>query len=239
MFRTLPRRFEATDQFFLISPLQKSDFATHIAHSAREVVFWLFAVRKGDEFDWAGIVVRTKDQAVFREFDVTNQAGFVFHDCVEIWFSLAIWAKRIVVAVDEESGSEGKAGMHCGGFAWFQPDEDESLPRQAVVVRIGPDAMKERLLELQDFFDVHADDQRLGGSDEGVSKNDVLKVVGTGRQNGGALVDLGGIEQIEHGEVLDLENFVHAFKAESALAVEEVGDVGLFESSLVGEAESG
>jgi len=36
-----------------------------------------------------------------------------------------------------------------------------------------------------------------------------------------------------------VENLVHAFKAESALSVEEVGDVGLFESCLLSEAESG
>lgn len=38
--------------------------------------------------------------------------------------------------------------------------------------------------------------------------------------------------------MLDTENLVHAFKAESALAVEEVGYVGLFESSLPSETET-
>ena len=34
------------------------------------------------------------------------------------------------------------------------------------------------------------------------------------------------------------EYFVHAFEAEAALAVEEVGDVGLFESGLLGEEQA-
>ena len=38
--------------------------------------------------------------------------------------------------------------------------------------------------------------------------------------------------------MLDLENLVHALDAEAALAVEEIGDVGLFESGLLGQAES-
>jgi hypothetical protein len=35
------------------------------------------------------------------------------------------------------------------------------------------------------------------------------------------------------------KNFVHAFEAEAALAVEEVRDVGLLESGLLGEVEAG
>ena len=39
--------------------------------------------------------------------------------------------------------------------------------------------------------------------------------------------------------MLDGEDFVHAFEAETALPVEEIGDVGLFESGLLGEPEAG
>jgi hypothetical protein len=39
--------------------------------------------------------------------------------------------------------------------------------------------------------------------------------------------------------MLNGEDFVHAFEAEAALAVEEVGDMSLFESSLLSEMESG
>lgn len=39
--------------------------------------------------------------------------------------------------------------------------------------------------------------------------------------------------------MLDGKDFVHAFEAEAALAVKEVGDVGLLESGLLGEAKAG
>ena len=39
--------------------------------------------------------------------------------------------------------------------------------------------------------------------------------------------------------MLNGKDFVHAFEAETALAIEEIGDVGLFESGLLGESESG
>jgi hypothetical protein len=39
--------------------------------------------------------------------------------------------------------------------------------------------------------------------------------------------------------MLDLEDLIHTFEAESALAVEEIRDMGLFESGLLGKSESG
>jgi len=39
--------------------------------------------------------------------------------------------------------------------------------------------------------------------------------------------------------VLDLKNFIHAFKAEAAFSIEEVGDVSLFESRLLRQTEPG
>ena len=39
--------------------------------------------------------------------------------------------------------------------------------------------------------------------------------------------------------MLDVENLVHALDREATLPVQEVGNVGLFESGLLGEAESG
>ena len=99
--------------------------------------------------------------------------------------------------------------------------------------------LQEGFLELEDFFDVHAGDERLGGGGGGVGEQDIFKFVGAGGQDGGALADFGGIEQVEHGKMLDGENFVHAFEAEAALAVEEIGDMGLLESGLLGEVESG
>ena len=39
--------------------------------------------------------------------------------------------------------------------------------------------------------------------------------------------------------MLNRQDFVHALEAETALAIEEIGDVGLFESGLLRQAETG
>ena len=143
------------------------------------------------------------------------------------------------MTVDQERSSGREAGRHGLGVAWVKLDEDESLPRGSVGFTVGSKFVEEGLLELEDVFHVHAGDKGLSGGGGGIREDDVFEVVGTGRKDGGAFVDFGGIEEVENGEVLDLEDFVHAFDAESALAVEEVGDVGLLESGLLGETESG
>ena len=109
----------------------------------------------------------------------------------------------------------------------------------AIAFGFGFQLAQEGLLELEDLFDVHAGDEGLGGSGGGIGEQDIFKFVAAGRQDRGALVDFGGIEQVEHGKMLHREDFVHAFEAEAALAVEEVGDVGLLESGLLGEVEAG
>src|SRR4051812_21956491 len=142
------------------------------------------------------------------------------------------------MAVDEERGSRGKAGRHGLGVAGVELDQDKAMPGRAVSFGFGFQLAQEGFLEFQDVFHLHADDEGLFGGDGGIGEDDILEVVGAGRKDGSALVDLGRIEEVEGGEVLDLENLVHAFNAEAALAVEEIGDVGLFETGLLGEAES-
>ena len=77
------------------------------------------------------------------------------------------------------------------------------------------------------------------GGSRGRREQHVFELVATGRQDGGAFVDFGWIEQIEDGEVLDSEDLVHALEAKAAFAVEEVGNMRLFKSSLLGQMESG
>ena len=70
-------------------------------------------------------------------------------------------------------------------------------------------------------------------------EQNILKLIVAGRQDGRALVDFRRIEQIEHGEMLHVQDFIHAFEAEAALAVEEVGDVSLLKARLLRQAEAG
>ena len=143
------------------------------------------------------------------------------------------------MAVDQERGSGREAGLHGQGVAGIDLDQDKALPGRTVALGFGLDAVKEGLLELQDFLYAHANDEWLRGSCRGVGEDDIFKLVGAGGKDGGALVDLGGIEQVEDREVLHLENLVHAFEAESAFTIEKVGDMSLFESGLLGEAKAG
>ena len=142
------------------------------------------------------------------------------------------------MAVYQECGSGSKARGHGLGVGGIELDQDEALPSGVVALGIRSELVKEGLLELEEFLHMHAGYEGLGGGDGGISHGDVFEVVGTGGQDGGAFIDLGGVEQVENGEVLDLKDLVHAFEAESALAVEEVGDVSLFESGLLSESES-
>ena len=86
---------------------------------------------------------------------------------------------------------------------------------------------------------MHAGDERVGGGDVAISEQNVLEIVIAGRQNRSALIDLGGIEQIEYGKMLDREHAVHAFEAQTTLAIQEVRDMSLLESGLLREAKSG
>ena len=142
------------------------------------------------------------------------------------------------MAIDQEGGSGHEAGRH-GRFPGIELDEDETLPGGTITLGFGFELVKEGLLELEDFLHVHTDDEGLGGSGEGVSENNVFEFISAGRKDGSAFVDFGGIEEIEDGKMLDRKDFIHAFDAEAAFTIEEVGNVGLFESGLLGKAESG
>ena len=141
------------------------------------------------------------------------------------------------MSVDQQGCSGHETGIHAEGLLGIGLDEDEAVPGRAVALGFGAELAEKGLLELEDIFHVHAGDERLGGSGGGVGEQDIFKFVAAGGNDGGALIDLGRVEQVEDGEVLDGKDFVHAFEAEAALLVEKVGDMGLFESGLLGQME--
>lgn len=143
------------------------------------------------------------------------------------------------MAIDEGCGSGQEAGIHAHALARIDLDHDETLPVTAIAFDLGPQLLKKRFLELDDLLDVHIGEKRMGGGDGTFREQNVLKFVVAGRENGSALVDFGGVQKIKNGEVLNGENAIHAFQAEAALAVQEIGDVGLLESSLLSQAETG
>src|SRR5579872_648728 len=143
------------------------------------------------------------------------------------------------MTVDQERGSGAKARMHGQGVAGVELDQDEALPAGAVALGVGPNVMKDCLLEFENLFHMHADDQGLGSGRMRVGESDVFEIVRARGKDGGTLVDFGRIKEVENREVLHMEYLVHAFEAESAFAIKEIGDMSLLESSLLGKVESG
>ena len=142
------------------------------------------------------------------------------------------------MAVDQQGGPWQEAGRHGGDIALLGPDQHETMPGGAVAFGFGLEASQESFLEFQHGEDLVGRDQRASGSSHRRREQDVFELVGAGRQDGGAFIDFGGIEEIEDGEVLDSEDLVHALEAQAALAIEEVGNMGLFKSSLLSQMES-
>ena len=142
------------------------------------------------------------------------------------------------MAVEEQRGSGGEAGKHRSGVPGIEFDKDESSPVGTIAFRFGLELAEERFLEFQELeYAIGGDEGADGG--RGFDEQDVFEVVRAGSNDGGAFIDLGGIEQVKDGEMLDGKDFIHTLQAETALAIEEIGDVGLFESGLLGEPESG
>ena len=142
------------------------------------------------------------------------------------------------MAVEQKHGPGSEAGGHGQSLFGVELDQDEALPIGTGGIGVSLQLAQEGLLELVDLLDVDGGDEGLGGGSCGIGEDNIFEFVGAGWKDGGTLVDFGGIEQVEDGKVLNLKDFVHAFDAESAFAIEEIGDVSLFESRLLGEFEA-
>ena len=105
--------------------------------------------------------------------------------------------------VEQERGSGEKTGVHAHGFASIHLDEDEALPVFAIALEFRLKFLEEAFFEFQDFLDVHAVDKGMGGSDGRIGEEDMLEVVIARRHDRSAFVDLGRIEEIENGQVLN------------------------------------
>lgn len=143
------------------------------------------------------------------------------------------------MAVDQECGSGQQPGVHAHAFAVVYLDEDEAFPLLAIPFGLGFQLLKKRFLKFKDFFDVHAGDKGVSGGHGSVDEEDVLEFIVAGRQDGSALVHLGGVEQIENGKMLDGQDPVHALEAQTTLTIQEIGDVSLFKAGLLCQPEAG
>lgn len=87
------------------------------------------------------------------------------------------------MAIDEESGAGQKTGVHAHPFASIRFDNHETFPLIAIAFGFSLQFLQEIFLEFQDFFDIHAGNERMGGGDVAVGEEDVLELVVAGRQN--------------------------------------------------------
>lgn len=69
---------------------------------------------------------------ILRHFDVAHGASSVFQNSVQIGLSFAIGRERVVMAVEEQRGSGGEAGMHGRGFFGVELDDGEALPGRTI-----------------------------------------------------------------------------------------------------------
>ena len=143
------------------------------------------------------------------------------------------------MAVDQEGGSGKQAGVHAHAFAVVYLDEYKAFPLLATALGLGFQLFEKSFLKFQDFFDVHAGDERLSGGHGSVGEQDVLEFIVAGGQDGSAFVHFGGVEQIEHRKMLDGQDPVHAFEAQAALTIQEVGDMSLFKARLLRQPKAG
>ena len=210
-----------------------------MADATDEVIGGGLAVFHGHDLDGICLVVRAQNQVLAGGFHVFDGTRTVLENGIHVELAFAIGLERVVVTVDEKRCPGKQTGVHTHAFAGVGFDDHEAFPLLAVAFSFRFEFLQETPLKFQDVFDVHAGEEGTGGSDGWVGEEDVLELVVAGRQNGSTFIDLGGIEQIENGKVLNGKNAIHAFEAEAALAVQEVGDVGLLETSLLRQTEAG
>ena len=97
---------------------------------------------------------------------------------------------------------------------------------------------RKRLLELEKIADVLALDHGHSRGDFRFRKRHIFEVTLRSGDTAGALVEFFAAKQVVDREVLCSEDAVHPLNAEGPLAIQEVGDVGLLEPGLLGEAKS-
>jgi len=139
------------------------------------------------------------------------------------------------VAVKQDRGPGKQPRVHAHGFAAVGADDHEALPVFALSFHLWPQLAQKALLELHDVLYSHAHDLRLARGDRTIDQQHVIEIVLTGRGNAGTLVDFAGIEQIQDGQALHIQHLVHALDAQTALAVEEVGNMGLLETRVLSQ----
>jgi hypothetical protein len=137
----------------------------------------------------------------------------------------AVGCEGVVVSVEDSDVARDEERIHGGGLLDVGPDGEEALPVCAAGGGAGTVVVQAGGGDLDGFDDGGWSDAGLvHGGGRGDDGNNFYWVAGLDGSRGGSEVEW---EDLIDGEVLRGEDAVEAFEREGALAVEEVGDVGL------------
>ena len=212
-----------------------SEFGEDEADAAYEVVGWGFVGGEGKELDGKVARVGTEDETAFVEVDEAEEERGAAADGIEGGLMGAVGGEGVVVTIEHGDGAGGDEGVHGGGLLRVGADGQEALPMGVPGGGAGAVVVEARGGDLDGFDDGGGGDACLvhggGGRDDG---NDLGWVAGMGREGGLCGVEIDRQNLID-GEILRGENAVESFEGEGAFAIEEIGDMGLLEPSLLGE----
>src|SRR5256885_16348585 len=112
------------------------------------------------------------------------------------------------MTIYENRGARQQAWIHAHPFAGINLDGHETLPLVAAALGRGSQLAKEILLELDDFLDIHADQQRFSGGDAAFNHKNVLELVVARRRYAGALIDFLRIKPVPNRGTLGVQILV-------------------------------
>jgi hypothetical protein len=183
--------------------------------------------------------VGAEDETAFVEVDEAEEEGGSAANGVEGGLMGAVGGKGVVVAIEHGDCAGGDERIHGGGLLGVGADGEEALPMGVFGGRTGAVIVQAGGGDLDGFDDGRGGDAGFihgsGGRDDG---HDLDGVAGRNRERG---LRRGEIERqdLVDGEVLRGEDAVETFEGKGAFAIEEVGNVGLLEAGLLGEAAAG
>ena len=127
-----------------------------------------------------------------------------------------------MVAVEQQDRAGHGAGIHAHSFLCIHLDDHKASPVIAAAFHPWLQALQETLPECQYLLDMHAHNHRFRGCALRVDDHHVVEFIVAWREDRGALVDFGGIDKIQHREMLHVQNFIHTFRLSPRLQLRKL-----------------
>lgn len=141
--------------------------------------------------------------------------------------------------VNQHRGSGQQTRVHTHAIRGIHFDQYKTQPAIPRRLQRGTKAAKKAFLELENVLDPFVGDDGLTRGNGSFHQQDIFKIIVAGWHDAGALIDLAGINQVQHRDSLHGQNAIHGFQAEEALTIEKVGDMGLLEAGLPCQSQGG